>query len=200
MTKRVIAVVGVLTLIAVLSVVAVGTALAQGETPGQATPTTPTTPTTPRFGFFGHGFGLFGKGQGTAGGIAMFDEVAKALNMTPTQLFEQLHSGKSLEEIATAQGVDLTAVQEALKASRLESMKKAIADAVTNGQMTQEQADWLLQGIEKGYMPGGRGFDFGFGFGHRGGHGMMGGMRGMRGFDKGNTPTTPATPAPGTSS
>ena len=35
--------------------------------------------------------------------------------------------------------------------------------------MTQAQADWLLQGLEQGFLPGRGGF----------GHGMRGGMRGF---------------------
>ena len=76
--------------------------------------------------------------------------MAKALNLTPTQLFEALHSGKTLDEIAKTQGVDLAKVQEAANAARIQAMKDKIAQAVKDGKMTQEQADWLLQGLEKG--------------------------------------------------
>ena len=119
--------------------------------------------------------------------------MAKALNLTPTQLFEALHSGKTLDEIAKAQGVDLAKVQEAANAARIQAMKDKIAQAVKDGKMTQEQADWLLQGLEKGYMGKGRGGEFGFGRGPMG----RGGMRGHG--DRGGAPI-PATPAPGTSS
>ena len=88
-----------------------------------------------------------------------FDAMAKALNLTPTQLFEALHSGKTLDEIAKTQGVDLAKVQEAANAARVQAMKDKIAQAVKDGKMTQEQADWLLQGLEKGYTGKGRGGD-----------------------------------------
>lgn len=181
--KKLATVVGVLTLTVAVGLLVVNMVFAQVETP--ATPTTPTTPSLKLWG--GKGFGLWGRG----GSWTDFDAVAKALNLTPTQLFEQLHSGKTLEEIAEAQGVDLAKVQEAANASRIQTLKDAIAQAVKDGKMTQEQADWLLQGLEKGYMLGDRGFGFGFG------HGMRGGMRGFGGRMPNQTP---ATPVPGTSS
>ncbi len=105
-----------------------------------------------------------------------FDAMAKALNLTPTQLFEEMHSGKTLDEIARAQGVDLAKVQEAASAARVQAMKEKIAQAVKDGKMTQEQANWLLQGLEKGYVGKGRGDEFGFGRGPMGRSGMRGHM------------------------
>jgi hypothetical protein len=184
--KRLIATVGALALIAVGGVLAAGTVAAQ-TTPPEATPQA--APGAPPVGKgLGRGLGMMGGGW-----TSQFDAVAKALNLTPAQLFEQLHSGKSLSDIAAAQGVDLAKVQEALNADRIQAMKDAIAQAVKDGKMTQAQADWLLQGLEKGYMPMGRG-----GFGFEGGRRMHGGMggRGARGPQQ----APAATPAPGTSS
>jgi len=180
--KRVLAVLGVLTLIAVIGVVVANTAFAQSPLP---TPTPNTAPNIPLEGrWMGRGFGF-----GGGGWTAEFDVVAAALNLTPTQLFEQLHSGKTLAEIAQAQGVDLTKVQEAANASRIQAMKDAIAQAVKDGKMTQDQADWLLQGLDKGYLGKGGGRGFGFGF-----------PGGMRGHGKGSPAPAPSTPVPGTSS
>ena len=81
-----------------------------------------------------------------------------------------MHSGKTLSEIAQAQGVDLTKVQEAVKAVQVQATKDRIGQAVKDGSMTQDKADWLLVGLDKGYMDGGPGFGP-FGGGH-----MMGGM------------------------
>ena len=182
--KKLAAVVGVLALIAVFGVIAAGAAFAQTDTPTPAPRSAPAQP----FGGYGMGrsFGLGGPGS-----WEKFDATAKALNLTPTQLFEAMHSGKTLDEIAKTQGVDLAKVQEAANAARVQAMKDKIALAVKDGKMTQEQADWLLQGLAKGYTGKGLGGDFG--------HGPMGrgGMRGPRG--RGTAPI-PATPAPGTSS
>jgi hypothetical protein len=115
------------------------------------------------------GFG-FGRGMmfGGAGGgpWTMFDTAAEALGLTPEELFAELHAGKSLEEIAEEQGVEMEAVQDAMKAAQVEAMQQAIEQAVEDGNMSQEQADWMLEGLEQGFLPRGRGF----GFGHRGGH------------------------------
>ena len=175
--KRLLAVVGVLALVTAVGLLVVVPAFAQtGTPPAQATPATPQG----KLGGRGFGFGFMG------GSTALFDAEAKALNLTPTQLFEQLHSGKTLSEIAQAQGVDLQKVQDAVKAAQVQAEKDRINQAVQNGTMSQDQANWLLQGLDKGYLNGGRGFGFG--------HMMPRG--GMRGFG-GGKPTTPATPAPG---
>jgi hypothetical protein len=144
---------------------AAGSAMAQSPTPtaptdsatGSATTTVPARP--------GRGLDL---GLWGGGSTAQFDAAATALNLTPAELFNQLHSGQTLDEIATAQGVDIQVVQDAMNAARTQAMKDQIAQAVKDGTMTQAQADWELQGIANGWMPqgGGRG-------GH-GGHGMGG--------------------------
>ncbi len=195
--RRIALVMGVLALVTILGVVSVGAAFAQtGTPPSQAAPNTPGTQATPKLG---KGFGL---GWGFRGGdTATFDAVAKALNLTPTQLFEQLHAGKTLSEIATAQGVDLNAVKAAVNASRIQAMKDKINAAVTAGTITKEQGDWLLQGLDKGYFLGGKGFGPGFG-GMGRGHGMMRGF-GPRSGGNGNGPQqqpTPSTSGLGTSS
>lgn len=180
MIKKTLIVMSVLALVVAFGAVTAGSALAQTVTPPAAT-----TPTAPHSYGFGRGFG-FGHG----GSTATFDAVAEALKLTPTELFEQLHSGKTLDEIATAQGVDIQDVTDAINAARTQDMKDRIAQAVTDGTMTQAQADWLLQGLEKGYMPMG-------GFGGRGRHGGMHGFGGGLFAPKSTTPSTPAT---GTSS
>jgi hypothetical protein len=161
MIKKLAGVVGALALVTALGVFAVGAVGAQTATPpGQGTPPTGMRGAPPG----GPGSDFFG------GSTAAFDAQAKALNLTPTQLFEQLHSGKTLTEIAGVQGVDLTKVQDAAKAVQAQATKDRIAQAVKDGSMAQDQADWLLVGLEKGYMDGGPGI------GPIGGGRMMGGM------------------------
>jgi hypothetical protein len=181
--KKVLAVVGVVALITVVGLVMGGMALAQTETPPAQT-----TPSNPQQLPWGKGFGCMGGGSWTN-----FDAMAQALNLTPTQLFEKLHEGKTLADIATEQGVDLAKVQEAANAERVQAMKDAIDQAVKDGKITQAQADWLRQGLDQGYFGKGRGF--GFGFGHGGGRG------GMRGFWGGQAPKqAPSAPTPSQSS
>jgi uncharacterized membrane protein len=125
------------------------------------------TPTAPfKWGGRGPGWGGFGRGGfGWAGGgqWTMFDTAAEALGLSPEELFAELHAGKTLDEIAEAQGVDVQTVYDAMNANRVEAQKQAIQQAVEDGNMTQEQADWMLEGLERGFFPGGRGFGF-----HRG--------------------------------
>jgi hypothetical protein len=130
--------------------------------PALAQDATPTPKTNGKMFLWGRGFGLWG------GSWENFDAIAKALGLTPEQLFSELHSGKTLEGIAEEKGIDLQAVQDAAKAAQVEAQKAAIEKMVEDGKLTREQADWMLKGIELGMMPRGRSFGRGFGFGGRG--------------------------------
>jgi uncharacterized membrane protein len=112
-------------------------------------------------GFGGRGF--FGMGGG--GRWTMFDTAAEALGLTPEELFAELHGGKTLEEIAEEQGIEMDVLQEAMGTARVDAMRQAIEQAVEDENMTQEQADWLLEGLEKGFFPRGRGLGLGRGWG-----------------------------------
>ncbi len=158
---------GITSLVVVISLVAVvGVSLAQGPTPTPA-------PGKP-------GMGWFGFGMGGQGGWAVFDAVANALGMTPDQLFTELHSGKTLADIEKEKNVDAQTVANAVAAARKDAISKAIEQAVTDGRITRAQADWLLQGLNQGWL--GRGFG---GFGHGFGPGRL---------NPNKTPTPGATP------
>jgi hypothetical protein len=151
---------------------------------------TPESEDAPAGGIWGWGRGLFGFGRG--GQWTMFDTAAEELGLTPEELFAELHAGKSLEEVAEAQGVDLETLQETLSAARGEAMRDRIAQAVEEGTMDQEQADWLLEGLEQGFIPG-RDFGHGFGGGRmRGGFGRLAPQS-----DQSDTsaPTLPSSPS-----
>lgn len=81
-------------------------------------------------------------------------EAAKVLGMTTDELSLQLWGGRTLADLAKQKGVDLQKVQEAIETARKAAMREAIENAVKNGILTREQADWMLQGLEKGYTPG----------------------------------------------
>lgn len=119
-------------------------------------------------------FGRFGGGSWTT----MFDAVADALGLDPTALFERLHSGESVAEIAEEADVDLGAVQDAADAGRIEERKQAIEEAVEGGRLSEEQGEWMLEGLEKGYGPGGRGCVPGEDYGPGRGFAPRGGGRG----------------------
>jgi predicted DNA-binding protein YlxM (UPF0122 family) len=104
-----------------------------------------------------------GMGMGWHGGsCTMFDTAAEALRLTPQEFFAESHdAGKSLTEIAEEQGVEIEALYDAMRAARAEAMRENIQQAVEDGSLSQEQANWLLQGLDQGFFPGGQGFGFG---------------------------------------
>jgi transposase-like protein len=85
-------------------------------------------------GFFRGGPGLPGPGGG------MIGDLAKALGLTDDKLFEQLRSGKSIADVAKAQGKSLDDVRAAVK----DATKARLDKAVKDGDLTQKQADKML--------------------------------------------------------
>ena len=106
-----------------------------------------------------HGRGP-GGGRGVHAGTPEFEAAADALNMTTDELTAALESGKTLETIAEEAGVDFADVQSAIQAAHATEMRERIQQAVDDGTITQENADWLLEGLDKGFIgvPGGFGF------------------------------------------
>jgi uncharacterized protein YidB (DUF937 family) len=106
-----------------------------------------------------HGGGPGGRGLGLEG----LQIAAEALNMTTDELITALRSGRTLEEIATEAGVDYQEVLDAIQAARATAFRERIQQAVTDGTITQAHADWLLEGLEQGFIGGADGFGFGRG-------------------------------------
>ncbi len=132
----------------------------------------------PLAGFLGHWGGRFGRGLCGPAGL---EAAAKALNMTPEELSTQLWGGRTLADLAEKAGVDLQKVRDAVNQACVQALKDAIEQAVRDGRLTREQADWLLQGLDRGYWgPGASRWGF-WGFW---GHGRW-------------APKAPATPTPG---
>ena len=132
----------------------------------QGTPSA--TPTAPQV----HSFG-----RGMMCGQAGLDAAAAALKMTSAELSAQLWGGRTLADLADKAGVDLQTVQSAVQTACQQAIKDAIQQAVKDGKITQDQANWLNEGLDKGYWGGKGSFGFGFGFGMRGrgwGHGFGG--------------------------
>ena len=130
-----------------------------------------------------HGRGPGGGGGGGRGlSDAALEAAAKVLGMTTDDVSSALQSGKTLQDLATEKGVAIEDVQAAIQAVRVEEFRARVTQAVADGTMTQEKADWLLEGLDKGFVGGGDGFGFGHGFG------------GMRGPGTGDCPMV-QTPA-----
>jgi hypothetical protein len=104
------------------------------------------------------------RGPGGPGGFLHGTELtaaAEALGMTTDELSTELQNGKTLPDLADAAGVDLQVVKDAINAAHAEELRQWIGQSVTDGTMTQEKADWLLEGLDKGFLDG-PGFGFGF--------------------------------------
>ena len=117
------------------------------------------------------------------------DILAELLGLTSDELRDEIQSGTSVEELADAAGVDLDAFRAEMQETRAEEHKVRLQEALENGDITQEQYDWMMEGVENGYM-GGRGFG---GFKGRGGFNgedgrMPFGGRGGFGSEDGNKP------------
>ena len=105
---------------------------------------------------------LHGRGPGShpLGGPEL-DAAAKALGITTDALKSELQAGKTLEQVAEAKGVDIDKVRDAIKAAHETELRDRIKQAVVDGKMSQAKADWLLEGLDKGFLDGPGGFGFG---------------------------------------
>jgi len=121
-----------------------------------------------------HGRGP-GDGCGFGLGDAELEAAAQALGMTTDEVQSALQGGKTLQDLADTAGVDIAEVHAAIQAVHETEMRDRIAQAVEDGTITQEKADWLLEGLDKGFIGGGDGFKLGFGgpHGRGGGPGMF---------------------------
>ncbi len=184
--KKVIGVAILATVIATVGIASI--ASAQTATP----PATPTAPTAP-----GGPGGHPGFGGGGLRGQAELEAAAKALGMTADELSAQLWGGKTLADIAAAKGVDIATVKAAVEAAQIAETKTAINQAVTDGTITQAKADWLLEGLDKGYWGAGTQGNFGFGMGPGMDHGGPRGFGGPNGAPpSGVAPNSSGTTTP----
>lgn len=122
-----------------------------------------------------------GRGGGMHGGRG-FDGtvVADALGITADDLRTALQDGQSIADVATAQGVDIQVVIDALVAEA----QTRLADGVTDGRITQEEADAKLADLEARITE--RVNTAGPMMGDGMGHGPRGGMGGPMGAPDGD--------------
>jgi hypothetical protein len=105
-----------------------------------------------------HPFGGRKGGRGLEG--AALEAVADVLDMSTEDLSAALEEAQTLQDLAEDAGVDVQEVFDAMSAVREESMRERIAQAVEDDTMSQEKADWILEGLDKGFLNG-PGFGFG---------------------------------------
>jgi hypothetical protein len=169
MLKKITIAVGTLLTVGVLALFTVGTVFAQAPTP-----TSPTTPQTP----LGNAWGRVCSGAGVVS-----DAITNLLGMSQEQIYTERSAGKTLSDIAKEKGVTDQQLIDAMLAGQQEVIDQALAD----GNITQDQADWMLERM-KTNAP--------FMLSNPFGPGRMGGMRGG-GYGRwgGTPPWVSATPA-----
>ncbi len=108
---------------------------------------------------FGNGLpgGILGFG-GINGGLEQLDAVAKVLKLEPKALIEQLSQGKSLADIAKAQGVDEAAVKQAIIDFRTGQIDRLLG----LGLISEVQANQLKARLTPENIDLSRGFRFQF--------------------------------------
>ena len=120
----------------------------------------------------GDGDQPFGKrGRGPRGGMdgVALEALAEVLDMSTDELTAALKDGKKIHELAEEAGVEMEEIHETMSAVREEAIRERVAQALEDDKITQEHADWLLEGLDKGF------------FFNRGGFGRGGGR-----FQKGD--------------
>ena len=126
----------------------------------------------PELGRFGKGFPGMPRMPGVRG-ESLYTVTAEQLDMSQSDLIDALQEGKSIADVAAEKGVDPQTIADAY----LAQVEEKLADAVTNGDITQKQADAMLENMAEhvanqleaacgGCLPGGfmghggRGRDF----------------------------------------
>jgi len=83
--------------------------------------------------------GFMGKGD-----LSFMPQVAEAFDMTARELMAELQDGKSIAALAEEKNVNLQPIIDA----HLEQIQEKLAEAVADGKLTQERADWMLEQAE----------------------------------------------------
>ena len=91
--------------------------------------------------------------QGAFNPNVAVNAAAQTLNMQPSDLTQELRSGKTLQEIAAAQNVDIAKVESAMT----NAVKPQLDQAVQGGQMTSQQEQQILSRLSSGQLFGGNG-------------------------------------------
>ncbi len=118
-----------------------------------------------RRGMMANSQGLAGTGEGLLHDY-MVEAFAEKLNVSVEEINETLASGGRVIDIALEQGLTV----DEFRALMLDARAQAVDQALADGVITQDQADWLK--TRGAGMAGGRA-------------GMRGGMRGYGGFSAG---------------
>ncbi len=89
-----------------------------------------------------------GEGGHRGGAGTSFDTLSEIIGLTSDEIKAQLKEGKTITEIAAAQGISEEQLQEALYTA----MAAKLAEKVADGSLTQEQADKMLERLQDGKL------------------------------------------------
>ena len=87
---------------------------------------------------------MFGPRGGRVGGAHLMESAATALGISADDLMTQLRDGKSLADVAEAQGISV----DKLKTDLLSQVKTELDTLVSDGKITQSQADEMYSRTE----------------------------------------------------
>lgn len=97
-------------------------------------------------GFRGMRGGAFGPGAHMGGPqTSLVSVAADHLGLTVSELVAELEGGRSIADVAQEKNVDVQKIATAFMAER----ESWISQAVEDGRMTQQQADWMLEHMEE---------------------------------------------------
>jgi hypothetical protein len=109
---------------------------------------------------------------------SMWDSLANAYGLTTDELYAELDGGKSLAELADERGLERTALVAELENAHQAGLNQAVSDGI----LTQEQADAMFSQMDGRYEWMLDNMGSGAGFGMMGGYGgMMGRHLGQQG-------------------
>jgi hypothetical protein len=98
-------------------------------------------------GYGGYGYGMMGAGMmgwyGDEGPMheVMLDTFAQSLNLSPQEIEDRHNAGETLWEIARAEGLSEAEIRELMFSAH----DTVLENAVSEGWLTQDQADWMDQ-------------------------------------------------------
>ena len=160
MKKTLFVLAAVLTLAAALG--AAGFAYAQAQTPpqryggmmggmmnGYGQNSGPGQYSSPGYGHMG-GFGGMMNGSYGPMHAYMVDALADALDLTPEALQERIEAGESMWEIAAAEGLTNEEIVDLLQTTHNLAIEQAVADGV----ITPEQAEWMNSHMQQMFTGG----------------------------------------------
>ena len=78
--------------------------------------------------------------------------ISELLGLSTEELRELLQDGKTIQELTEEAGVDLGSFKDERRATNQVDMQTRIDEVLANGEITQEHADWLQEGLDKGFL------------------------------------------------